>query len=90
FAPPPGNGTEGWTAMAGVLKDCSAVLASGIGASPQRVLERGDVRVVVMEGMAGEGVEAILAGREVPKILLRTPGVCGMGKSCGGNGMGCG
>ena len=89
-SPLPGGGTERWTAMAEVLKDCSAVLTSGIGASPQRVLERADVRVVVMEGMASEGVEAVLAGREVPKILLRTAGKCGMGKTCGGNGMGCG
>lgn len=89
-APPPGGGTERWTAMADVLHDCSAVLAGGIGSSPQRVLERAGIRVVVMEGMAGEGVEALLAGREVPKILLKTAGKCGMGKSCGGNGMGCG
>ncbi len=90
FAPPPGSGTERWTAMAGMLNDCGAVLTCGIGSSPQRVLERADIRVVVMEGMASEGVEAVLAGREVPKILLRTAGMCGMGKSCVGNGMGCG
>ena len=90
FTPPAGGGTERWTAMAAMLNDCSAVLTSGIGSSPQQVLERADIRVVVMEGMANEGVEALLAGREVPKILLRPPGRCGMGKTCGGNGMGCG
>ena len=88
--PSPGGGAERWTAMAAMLGDCTAVLASGIGDSPQRVLERAGVRVVAMEGMASEGVEALLAGREVPKILLKTAGKCGMGKSCGGNGMGCG
>lgn len=90
FTPPAGGGMERWTAMATLLNDCTAVLTSGIGSSPQQVLERADVRIVVMEGMASEGVEAILAGREVPKILLKTAGKCGMGKGCGGNGMGCG
>jgi nitrogen fixation protein NifB len=88
--PPPGGGAERWAAMAALLGDCAAVLASGVGASPQRVLERAGIRVMAMEGMANEGVEALLAGREVPKILLKSPGLCGMGKSCGGNGMGCG
>jgi nitrogen fixation protein NifB len=90
FTPRPGGGTERWTAMAGMLGDCGAVLTSGIGATPQQILERADLRVVVMEGMASEGVEAILAGREVPKILLKAAGKCGLGKGCGGNGMGCG
>jgi nitrogen fixation protein NifB len=88
--PPAGTGIERWTAMASLLSDCSTVLASGIGASPQRALERADIRVVTMAGMASEGVEAVLAGREVPKILLKTPGKCGMGKTCGGTGTGCG
>jgi nitrogen fixation protein NifB len=90
FTPLPGGGTERWAAMAGMLGDCGAVLTSGIGSSPQRVLEEADIRVVVMEGMASEGVEAVLADREVPKILLKAPGLCGLGKSCSGNGMGCG
>lgn len=90
FTPPPGGGIERWTAMAAMLGDCGAVLASGSGSTPQRVLEEADIRVVVMEGMASEGVEALLTGREVPKILLRTAGTCGMAKGCGGNGMGCG
>ncbi|MDP1989965.1 MAG: radical SAM protein [Syntrophales bacterium] len=90
FTPPPGGGIERWTAMAAMLGDCGAVLASGTGSTPQQVLEEADIRVVVMEGMASEGVEALLAGREVPKILLKTAGKCGLGKGCGGNGMGCG
>lgn len=89
-APPPGGGSERWAAMAEILKDCNAVLAGGVGMTPQQALEKADIRVVVMEGMASEGVEAILAGHEVPKILLRRPGICGMGKGCRGTGTGCG
>jgi len=35
-------------------------------------------------------VEAILSGEEIPRMLLRTPGSCGVGLSCGGTGTGCG
>jgi nitrogen fixation protein NifB len=90
FAPSQGGGAERWAQMANTLHDCSAVLVSGIGPYPQTALERADVRVVVMEGLASEGVEAILTDREIPRILLRTPGRCGIGKECTGTGMGCG
>ncbi|MDA8126722.1 MAG: radical SAM protein [Deltaproteobacteria bacterium] len=88
--PPAGGGSQRWAAMAELMSDCSAVLTSGIGAAPQQMMEAAQIRVVVMEGMATEGVETILSGREVPKILRKTPGICGLGKSCRGNGMGCG
>jgi nitrogen fixation protein NifB len=90
FTPSSGNGTERWAEMVKVLHDCNSVLVSGIGTSPQQVLEQADIRVVVMEGLVQEGVEAILTGRAIPKILLRTPGRCGLGQQCSGNGTGCG
>jgi len=88
--PEPGGGEERWNEMARVLHDCNTVLVSGVGPSPRRVLEKAGVRVVVMEGLAAEGVEAALTGKEIPKILLRTPGRCAMGQQCKGTGMGCG
>jgi nitrogen fixation protein NifB len=90
FAPSPGSGAERWKEMAKILHDCNTILVSGIGPAPQVMLERADIRVVVMEGLASEGVEAVLAGKEIPKILLRTPGRCGIGQQCTGNGTGCG
>lgn len=88
--PPAGGGRERWEEMALLLDDCNAILASGIGAQPLAVMEQRGLTVVVMEGFAKEGVEAILTGKAVPKILLRTAGHCGIGKQCSGNGMGCG
>jgi nitrogen fixation protein NifB len=88
--PPCGGGPERWDAMSLLLRDCNTVLASGIGPSPLAILERSGVNVVVMDGLAKEGVEAILAGKAIPKILLRKAGHCGIGKQCSGNGMGCG
>ncbi len=88
--PAPGGAGKRWAELAQSIEDCNTVLASGIGPFPQSVLERAGLKVVVMEGLAGEGVEAVLAGKEIPRILLRTPGKCGIGLQCTGSGMGCG
>jgi nitrogen fixation protein NifB len=90
FTPPSGGGSKRWTDLAGSISDCNAVLVGGIGSIPQEVLEHADIRVTVMEGLVSEGVEAVLAGREIPKVLLRSPGRCGIGQQCTGNGTGCG
>jgi len=88
--PEPGGGAQRWRDMASMLGDCSAVLVSGIGPFPKIVLEQAGLQVVVMEGFAKEALDAILTGQEIPRILLRTPGRCGMGKGCSGTGTGCG
>jgi nitrogen fixation protein NifB len=88
--PPPGGGPERWDAMSLLLCDCNTILASGIGPSPLAILEHSGVNVVVMEGLAKEGVEATLTGKAIPKILLRKAGHCGIGQQCSGNGTGCG
>lgn len=90
FTPPSGGGSERWAALAHSIGDCNTILVSGIGAAPQAVLECADIRVVVMEGFASEGVEAVLGEKEIPKMLLRTPGRCGIGQQCTGSGTGCG
>lgn len=87
--PPTGGGAERWMSMAELIHDCSAILVSGVGKAPQEILEESGIQVIAMEGLASEGVNAILAGREVPKILVKTAGSCGAGKSCGGTGSGC-
>ncbi len=88
--PPSGGGAERWKTMARLLHDCNTVLVSGIGPGPLSILEQSGIHVVVMEGLAGEGVEATLSGKAIPKILLRSAGHCGIGKQCSGSGMGCG
>jgi len=90
FTPSAGSGSTRWTEMADLLKDCRAVLVSGIGRAPLAVLEEAGLRVVVMEGFAREGVEALFSREEIPRMLLRKAGSCGQGLSCGGTGMGCG
>jgi len=89
-APPAGGGYDRWESLAQSLNDCNTLLASGVGPGPLALLEQSGLAVVVMEGLAKEGVEAILEGRDIPKILLKTAGRCGIGKQCSGSGMGCG
>ncbi|MDD5168680.1 MAG: radical SAM protein [Syntrophales bacterium] len=89
-APPSGGGEDRWEEMSQLLRDCNTVLVGGIGPFPQAVLERSGVRVVVMEGLAREGMEAIFSGNPIPKILLRKAGSCGIGGQCRGSGTGCG
>jgi nitrogen fixation protein NifB len=88
--PPSGGGADRWDAMARSLSDCGTLLTSGIGPAPLAILEQSGLSIVTMEGLAKEGVEAILNGKAIPKILLRKEGHCGIGKQCSGSGMGCG
>jgi len=88
--PAPGGGQERWNELVARLKDCNTLLVSGIGPYPHYILERAGIKVVVMEGLAAEGVEAVLGGREVPRMLLRPAGGCGIRKQCTGGGAGCG
>ena len=88
--PEAGGGADRWKEMADMLHDCSTILVSGIGPFPKIVLERAGIQVVIVEGLAKEAIDAVLTGKEIPRILLRTPGRCQMGKGCSGTGMGCG
>lgn len=88
--PHSGGGPERWNEMSDLLHDCRAVLVSGCGESPVRILENKGIRVITMEGFAEEAMNPVFSGENVPPILLRVPGKCGAGSSCGGTGMGCG
>jgi nitrogen fixation protein NifB len=89
-----GLGDLRWRKLAEVLSDCAVVLVSGCGEPPRRVLEECGLRVIVLEGLISEAVPCIFAGKELPKALLRTPGVCGTSGcgsvGCKGSGFGCG
>jgi nitrogen fixation protein NifB len=87
-APPPGGGDQRWQQLAGVLHDCRALLVSSAGSSPVQVLHRHGIRVVMMEGLIEEGLEAIYAGRPL-RAPLRREHRCGAGATCAGDGQGC-
>lgn len=85
--PAAGLGVKRWLDLADLLKDCRAVLASGIGSSPREVLSGKGLLVLEMEGLIEEGLEAVYDHREIPAHLKRR--FAGCGAACGGNGQGC-
>jgi nitrogen fixation protein NifB len=87
-APPPGGGAGRWQQLADVLCDCRAVLVSSAGSAPVEVLRRQGIRVVMMEGLIEEGLEAVFAGQNV-RAPLRREHRCGAGATCAGDGQGC-
>jgi nitrogen fixation protein NifB len=87
-APPPGGGDQRWQQLAEVLHDCRALLVSSAGTSPIKVLGGRGIRVVMMEGLIEEGLEAVYAGQPV-RAPLRREHHCGAGATCGGDGQGC-
>lgn len=93
--PVPGSGDARWRQLAETFRDCVTILVNGCGQNPQRILEENGLRVLTLEGLISESVPYIFAGKELPKILMRTSGVCGAGQGCKsagcrGSGIGCG
>jgi nitrogen fixation protein NifB len=85
-APPPGGGPERWKALAHTLKDCRALLVASAGAAPCAALAEQGIKVVMMEGLIVDGLEAVYRGVPI-RAPLRKEHRCGSG--CAGNGLGC-
>jgi nitrogen fixation protein NifB len=87
-APESGSGIKRWLDLADLLKDCRAVLSTGVGAAPRRVLTESGLEVIEMEGLIEEGLSAVYGGTPIPASLRRKFSGCGLG--CSGGGGGCG
>jgi nitrogen fixation protein NifB len=87
--PTPGLGDRRWEQLVATLKDCVAVLVSGCGPKPKKILEARGLPVITVEGgLIIDTVGPILEGREIPKVFTVPPSRCGAG--CTGGGTGCG
>jgi nitrogen fixation protein NifB len=86
-APPSGGGGRRWLALAEILKDCRAVLVSGVGEAPRAILEQSGVPPVVMEGLIRQGLALVYEGLDPTVFGKRRQRACR--RSCGG-GEGCG
>jgi nitrogen fixation protein NifB len=84
--PPSGGGTQRWVDLAESIKDCRALLVANAGDAPRTVLNENGVKIVLMEGLIEEGLDAVYRGLEL-RSPLRKQHRCGSG--CGGNGQGC-
>jgi nitrogen fixation protein NifB len=85
---PPGGGKHRWRQLAELLHDCRAVLVSSAGPAPCAVLGEAGIRVVFMEGLIDEGLQAVYGGHPI-RAPLRREHQCGAGASCAGDGTGC-
>ena len=85
-APPAGGGSQRWQEMAARLNDCRAVLTSGAGETPSRLLRDLGVTVRLTEGLVADAVAEVYQGR--PATPPRRAFRCG--DACAGQGTGCG
>lgn len=88
-APEPGNGSDRWTELAELLKDCRAFLVAAAGQKPMSVLTQAGVKIIEMEGLIDEGLRAVYANHPIPATMKRHAVGCGAGVSCRGTGTGC-
>jgi nitrogen fixation protein NifB len=89
MAPEPGGGDNRWLELAETLKDCRAVLVSGIGERPRRFLVDRDIIPVEMNGFIRHGLDAVYNGSNPAALKARRKGPSGA-KCCSGQGGGCG
>jgi nitrogen fixation protein NifB len=85
--PEAGQGSLRWREMATELKDCRAVVVSGAGRTPRRVLEEEGLRVIEMGGLISDGLATLFRTGDVPIPMRRQMKFCGTG--CRGGGTGC-
>jgi nitrogen fixation protein NifB len=87
--PPEGGGMGRWKDMANkTLVDCQAILVSGVGETPMKVLQDNGVRVIQMSGLIDAGLDAVYLN--VPLKTLCKSEFTKCGDSCRGAGNGCG
>ncbi len=87
--PVPGSGDQRWEELAASLGDCFAVLASGCGPSPQRVLALNGITIIATECLIQDAALPLFCGEPLPRILEKHAGACGAGAGCTGTGTGC-
>lgn len=88
--PKRGCGPKRWLHLARMLGDCRAILVSGIGETPRKVLEKYGVRPYVMNGFIDMGLDAAFNENETGLAAMKVREVsCTSKKDCAGSGGGC-
>jgi nitrogen fixation protein NifB len=85
--PSPGSGDARWAQLGTLLQDCRALLVSGVGGKPTRILQSTGIRVIQMTGLIDEGLEAIYNGKTIRTVKKVDAFRCG--ESCKGTASGC-
>ncbi|HON51850.1 MAG TPA: NifB/NifX family molybdenum-iron cluster-binding protein [Bacteroidales bacterium] len=69
------------------MKDCRALLVSGVGPNPLHLLEMSGLRVIQMTGLIDEGLEAVYLNKQIRTVKKADSFKCG--DSCKGTATGC-
>ncbi len=56
--PDVGSGDLRWTLLAGILKDCKALLVNDIGGNPASILKSSGIKIIQMAGLIDEGLDS--------------------------------
>lgn len=82
----PGDGLERWEALAAKFSDCRALLVSGAGASPKRVLSALGLEVHETESLIDDALDWLIRQRRAPPRPAKR---FKCGDACNGVGNGC-
>lgn len=85
--PAPGCGDDRWRELSNIIKDCRALLVSGVGDNPLKIIQNSGIRVIQMTGMIDEGLVAVYNGKKIKTVKKTDAFKCG--DSCRGNATGC-
>lgn len=86
--PEPGGGIKRWEIVGNIIKDCRALMVSGIGETPRQVLTQKGIEIFEIEGLIEEAVQSFYDGTTLRHLIKRKANLCGMG--CSGGSVGCG
>ncbi len=86
--PPLGLGDERWVRLLDTLSDCRALLVSGVGPKPLKILKDGGLHTVEMTGLIDTGLEGIYTSKVIKSIAKQDAFKCG--SKCRGTANGCG
>ncbi len=88
--PKRGCGPKRWLHLTRILGDCRAILVSGIGKVPEKVLRKHGVEPHIMNGFIEMGLDAAFSDNESGLSAMKVRSVsCTSKKECAGNAAGC-
>jgi nitrogen fixation protein NifB len=88
LTPEPGAGDNRWIELAETLKDCRALMVSGIGPNPGKILSDSGIEVLEIEGLIKDAMERYFSGENMSHFIKREMTKCKA--ACSGTGAGCG
>ncbi len=88
ITPEPGGGDNRWIKLAEILQDCRAIMVSGIGRNPRKILSDSGIEVLEIEGLINDAVERFFSGENMSHLAKREMTKCKA--ACSGTGAGCG